>query len=94
MSGLLGKFTKQSGEALDYDVDFAPWFANRTDSYASHTTVAEPGITLVSTVRNGLSFKITLAGGVSGNKYKVTISVTTAAGLVKEADFQVAIKDV
>lgn len=94
MSTILGKFSKQPQEILDYDVDFSKWFSNRTDSPVSFTTVVEAGITLVNATLSGNVVKIVLSGGTSGQQYKITVRLTTALGLVKEADFVVKIKEV
>lgn len=94
MTQLLGKFTKQSTETLDYDVDFSDWFSNRSDTPASFVVVAEAGITVSLSTRSGNVVKTVLAGGTDGTTYKVTVRMTTSAALVKEADFTVRIKDV
>lgn len=94
MTAILGKFSKQSAEVLDYDVDFTDWFSNRTDTPESFTSTAETGITVVSSARSGNVIKTVLSGGTSGTKYKVTVRLTTSANLVKEADFTVTVKDV
>lgn len=94
---IIGKFQKQPAEILDYDVDYTDWFSNRTDTPAAVTPISvtvETGITLVSSVLTGLIVKIILSGGTGGTKYKTTVRLTTAAGLVKEADFTVAVKAV
>ena len=92
---VLGKFTKQPAEVLDYDVSFAAWFAGRTVQPASHQVVAEPGIDIVADSRTGTTVKVVLGGGTSGARYKVTVRMTTTGTvpLVKEADFIVAVKD-
>jgi len=94
MTAVLGKFNKQPAEILDYDVDFTDWFTNRTDTPASHTAVAEAGITIVSATRTGNVVKVILSGGVTDTTYKITVQLTTSAGLVKEADFAVKVKEV
>lgn len=91
---ILGRFTKQPAEILDYDVDFTEWFSNRTDSPASFVVVAETGITVVSSVRTGNVVKIILSGGTGGTKYKITVRLATISGLLKEADFTVTVKEV
>jgi hypothetical protein len=94
MAKLLGKFIKQPGEVLDYDVDFSEWFGNRTDTPASHTATAEAGLTVVSSQLSGNIVKVICSGGVDAVAYKVTVRLTTSAGLIKEVDFQVKIKEV
>ena len=94
MVQILGRFQKQPGETLDYDVDYTDWFSNRTDTPASCVVTAEAGLTKVSDARTGNVVKIVLSGGTDGTKYKVTVRMTTTTGMVKEADFTVTIKEV
>lgn len=91
---LLGKFTKQPQEVLDYDVDFSGWFSNRGDVIASFSASADPGVNVVSSALAGSVVKIVVSGGVDGASYKVTVRVTTTLGLVKEADFLIRVKEV
>lgn len=94
MATVLGKFTKQPNEILDYDVDYDDWFSNRTDTPSSFAVTAEAGITVVDSSRSGNVVKVTLSGGTHLAKYKITVRLATAAGLVKEADFVVAVKEI
>lgn len=94
MASVLGKFTKQPAEVLDYDVNFTDWFSNRTDAPASFTVTADSGITVVSSSILGNIVKVVLGGGTTGTKYKVTVLLTTTTALVKEADFVVAVKEI
>ena len=91
---LLGKYKKQPGEILDYDMDYSEWFSNRTDLPLSSYAVAEAGITLVSFVLIGKVIKVTLAGGVDGSTYKVTTRLTTDSGIIREGDFAVTVREV
>jgi hypothetical protein len=93
---ILGKFEKQSGEILDYDVDFTKWFAARGLTPDILTVVAEAGITVVASSRTGAVVKIVLSGGTSGTQYKVTVTLTStsAPSLKREADFMVKVKDI
>ena len=91
---ILGRFVKQSGETLRYVVDFGDWITEQGDTAVSFTAVADVGITAVSATRSVNQVSIVLSGGTSGVSYKVTVLLTTATGLVKEADFIVKVKDV
>jgi hypothetical protein len=91
---LIGRFTKQPAEVLDYDVDFSDWMEGRGDTPASHTVTAEPGITVVGSSRTGNVVKVALSGGTDGSAYKITVLLTTSTSMVREADFQVSIKEV
>ena len=94
MPSILGKFTKQPDEVLDYDVSYDDWFSNRADTPSTHTVVVETGITKVSDTLTGNTVRVVLSGGVSGEQYKVTTLLTTSTGIVKEADFIVKVKAV
>lgn len=91
---ILGRFVKQSGETLRYAVDYTDWLAEQGDAAVSFTVTVETGITLVSSTRSIGVVSIILSGGTHGESYKVTVRLTTAVGLVKEADFIVKVKDV
>lgn len=94
MPSILARFSQQSTETLDYDVDFTDWFEDRVDTAASYTATVESGITLSTSSRSGSVVKVVLTGGTHGQSYKVTVRLTTSSGVVKEADFTVKIKDV
>lgn len=93
---ILGKYVKQSGEILDYDVDFTKWFAARGLTPDILTVTAESGITLVASSRTGAVVKIVLGGGTPGTRYKITVTLTSssAPALKREGDFQVTVKDI
>ena len=90
---ILGRFVKQPLEILDYDVDFSAWFAGRGDTPASIAVITEPGIVLVGNSLVGTMVKVVLSGGTDGVKYKITVRLTTTSGIVREADFSVAVKE-
>ena len=90
---ILGKFIKQPAEILDYDVDFSDWLADRNDTPLSYTAEATAGITLDGSTLTGNVVKVLLSGGTPG-RYKITIRLTTDAGLVKEAEFFVTVKEI
>lgn len=96
MSSVLGRFTKQSAEILDYYVSFSDWFANRSDAPASVDVTSDSGITVADSGLSGTTAKVVLSGGVNGTRYKITVRLTTNAtpAIVKEADFYVTVKDV
>lgn len=92
---LLGRFTKQPNEVIDYPVDFTDWMAEHAgDSISGYTVTPAGGISLATHRRDGNVITAVLAGGTNGQRYKITVSITTAAGLVKEAEFQVTVKEV
>lgn len=92
---LLGRFTKQPGETIDYPVDFTDWFAGRTgDSIDSYAVTADTGISIATHRRDGFVITAVMTGGTNGTSYKVTVRITTVAGLIKETEFSIKVKEV
>lgn len=89
----LGKFTQQPQEVIDYTIDFGPWVVDRNDNVVSIAVTADAGITFTDSL-TGNEAKVVVSGGTNGTRYKITVRATTAAGLVKEAEFWVRIKEV
>lgn len=86
-------FFKQPSETLDYDFYFSEWMPSG-DSLASSVVVA-PGLTLgAKTEPGGSIVKQFISGGVDQATYKVTCTITTAQGRVKEVDITIMVRDV
>jgi len=81
---ILKKWIKQPSEVQDYDISFAAWLAALLDTAVSFTVTVESGITLASSVLADGVVKVWLSGGTNGTKYKVTVTITTTGGRVKE----------
>lgn len=94
MSGILEKWPKQPGETEDYDVSFVEYLAARSDTGISHTVVADDGITVEESALADGVVKVWLSGGTSGVTYKVTVTLTTSGGRIKQAEFQVKVKEI
>ena len=90
---ILGRFVKQPNEILDYDVDYSAWFVGRGDTATAISITTEPGIVLTGYSLVGTMAKVVLSGGTDGVKYKITVRLTTSSGIVREADFSVAVKE-
>lgn len=91
----LQTFDKQPSEVQDYDVDFSQWLAALADTAVSATVTADTGITINSfAVNTGYGLvKVWASGGTDGNKYKVTVRLTTSAGRLKEADITIRVRE-
>jgi hypothetical protein len=89
----LARFTKQPSEILDYLVDYTEWFSERSDTPSTEVTTVDAGITKVSSGIDGRIVKVVLSGGTVGESYKITTRLTTTSGIVREADFTVAVKE-
>ena len=96
MTQLYGRFTKQSSETQDYDIDLTDWFSNRTDEIAEYDVTVPDGIVDAGSSNSSTVVRLALSGGTDGEKYKITVLVTTTSSppVIKEVDFIVVIKDV
>lgn len=91
--GILGKFTKQPVEVQDYDIDFREYLTSQADTAVSHTVVAEAGVTIMASNLTAGVVKVFVAGGTDGNQYKVSATITTTGGRVKQGDILVRVKE-
>lgn len=94
---ILAKYTKQPADVQDYDIDFQTEFlAGLTDTAPGPTGVSvivEPGINLDTFSLLAGRVKVWLSGGTDGTSYKVTVTVTTTAGRVKQVEIIVKVKE-
>lgn len=90
---MLGTYTKQPVEVLDYDVDYADWLESG-DYVVSATAVPSPaGLTIGMITVLSPRVKVWASGGVDGVTYKVTVTATTHDGRVKQDEFRIRVKD-
>ena len=91
---MLGTFTKQPAEVLDYDIDADEWMSD-DDEIISVTTTVDTGLTVQGAVifNAGRSVKLWITGGTSGATYKVEVTMTTDDGRVKQAELRFRIKE-
>ena len=90
---VLGVFTKQPAELMDYDVEFTEFLAGLNDSIQSFTVDADAGITVISSALNGNVVKVWCADGVSGTSYKITVTAQTVGGRIKQVEFKIKVKE-
>lgn len=96
---LLGTFSKQPGETLDFDISYATVLAERSDVITTKaTTVSPTGLTVASsTITNaGLGMKVVVSGGTDAVTYKITITATSNATppLIYEDEVNVIVAEV
>lgn len=94
MSGILETFEKQPGETRYFGISFVDWLAKVGDTGASVTGSAQTGLTLSATTLASGVARISVSGGTTGTKYKVTVRLTTTAGQIKEVDVYVKVKEI
>ncbi|CDS48906.1 Phage protein [Polaromonas sp. CG9_12] len=93
---ILAKFEKQPADEQDYDISFVDWLAALSDTAPGPNSVlatADPGITLSDvSLRDGV-VKVWLSGGSDGTTYKVTVTLTTVNGRIKQVEIKVKVKE-
>lgn len=86
--------TKQSGDELDYDVDFSRWIPDGATITTAVAALDIVGELVVQSVQLATPIvKVWLADGVNGKTYKVTVTIATNLGQTKETEFRMRIKD-
>ena len=90
---VLARFQKQPADRQDYDIDFTDYLAALADEGESVVTTAEPGITLLAYNLNNGVVKVWLEGGTDGQTYKVTVTLTSKGGRVKQAEIKIKVKE-
>lgn len=90
----LGRFNKQPAEKESYSIEYSDDLVG-ADAIASATVLVEPaGLVLAAQLVQGTRVKVFLEGGVSGVRYKVTVTATTDDDRVLQDEFAVMVKDV
>jgi len=98
----MSSFVKDPGAVLDYTFDFAVETNGTGDGsdwltvgeiISSHTIVVDDGITVGSSSETlgGKAVEVWLSGGVVGDSYNVTCSITTSLGRVDQRSMQIDI---
>lgn len=92
--GFAAKYTKQPAEVLDYPFDFTDFLQEVNDTALSHTVTVSEGVTLGTTSLARGVVRAFVSGGVSGRAYKVSATLTTTGGRVKQLDIQLKVKEI
>jgi len=96
----VGKDTKQPYEVLDYDVDYGDWLPSGDTLDAAQVEVRllsgpqSPALTVDSVQTTRAIAKVWLSGGAHGSRWRVQVRATTVGARVKEAEFDIAVKEI
>jgi hypothetical protein len=90
---ILGRFTKQPADVIDYDIDFSEWLPVGDTLATATPTVDVASLTLGTTVISDTGIKQWVSAGTDGLTYKVTVTVTTNGGRTVQQEFRVRVKD-
>jgi hypothetical protein len=89
---MLGTFTQQPADRLDYDIDYREWLTG-TDEVTGVTVVCVPtGPTVLGAV-NPTFVKVWVSEATDKTTYKFTVTATTADGRIRQDEFKLKIKD-
>ena len=91
--GILGVFIMQPGEVLDFGFDFQPWLNDCNDTIASYAVTSTDDMPIMETDRVEGVIVALVDGTVDGASHKLTCSIQTNGGRVKEADIRVRVKE-
>ena len=97
---VIGKDVKQPLEIDDWDVDYADWMpaGDGVDFISTSVRVLSgPDTTPLvvdKTQATAKTVKVWLSGGADGAKYRVKVTCNTMNGRVKEAEFDIAVKEI
>lgn len=91
---ILGTFIQQPSDKLDYDVIYEDWMVetDAIDASKSRIEVDKPGLTVFFTA-TGNVVKVWVADGINKTTYKITVTIETDDGRVKQDEFLVKFKD-
>lgn len=97
---ILKSHTRQPAEHLDYDFDYSKWL-NVDDDIISATFAVEflgtpaPVAPMVidSTVIQPTFTKVWVSGGTAGEVYKVSCTITTSRGRVKQDEIKIRLRE-
>ena len=91
---ILETYEKQPDEVQDYDIGVLDWLTANADSLASFVVTTDVGITQPTIASYGSdAIKIWVAGGVDGETYKVTCTISTVGGRVKQVELKIKVKE-
>ena len=92
---LIGSFTKQPREILDFDIDYSTVLTGRIDTITGVVLEVSPaGLTLSTPVITGNIMKAKVSLGTDAVTYKVTALATSSAGLVYEDELDILVEEV
>ena len=97
---VLGKDTKQPAEIDSWDVDFADWMPAGDGIDIVETDIRQlsgpsgPPLHVQKTESTSTLTKVWLFSGVDGARYRVQVRATTMQGRVKEAEFDISVKEI
>ncbi len=91
---ILGLFTKQPVDVFSYTVDYNEWLTDGDNVQSTIANVDQTGMVIDAVFVNDPLIKLIISGGNHGTTYKITVTTTTADGLVKQDEFKIKVKEI
>lgn len=97
---ILKTHTKQPSDRLDYDFDYSQWLSANDEilsavfAVESMDGMTPPSPMVVSSEVTAATYtKVWLEGGQAGEIYKVSCTITTTRGRVKQDEIKIRLKE-
>ena len=97
---ILKTYTQQPADHLDYDFDYSSWLSQGDEIISAVFAIESLGggtpttpMVIDSEVIQPTFTKVWLSGGLAGDVYKVTCTITTSRGRIKQNEIKIRIKD-
>lgn len=91
---LIGVYSQQPDERLDYDIDYTDWLESG-DSVLSATVSVFPATGLtVNAIANSPFVKVWAYDGTDKQTFKIEVTMTTTAGRIKQDEIRIICKDI
>jgi hypothetical protein len=97
---ILERYEKQPAELKDYDISYTEWLAPVSDTLLNASTAVscltnpeDTALVCNATFVSPQSVKVWMAGGTDGERYKATVTVTTAGGRIDQSELVFSVKD-
>lgn len=91
---MAGQYIKDPQATLDYVIDWTSWLATG-ETITAFTVTVPTGLTQATPAPSSTGTVVTvwLAGGTAGQRYTVTVHVTTSAGRQDDRSIQILAQD-
>ena len=96
---ILSRKEKQPVDVKDYPINYSEWLAENGDTLSDVTAAVtcltgdDASLLVHSLTLAPTKASVRLSGGLDGQRYKVSVTVTTQGGLVDQSEFIVKVKD-
>lgn len=85
-------FTKQPGDRLDYVLQGADWLDGDTiTSVSASFRSNDANVAIDACAHSGEAVTTWVSGGTDGEQSQITLTISTAAGRIKEAEFRIRV---